>query len=157
MEYIIYIILGLISLFFFIWIKYTRFYEKKIRKGEKDITIDILELRECLQNYYNLLEKDNGLKKDVKIFDKLRGKGTIHINLKEAYENDPTTVFDYIKITKDKILINGETQLNEMSYCVLKGKIKIKEINFTYNEYLILVKRMMKIHYFFYKIFNKND
>ena len=156
MEYIIYTILILISLFFFIWIKYSRFYEKKIREGERDITVDILELRQCLKNYYKLLEKDNKLKKDVSIHNKVIGKGNIYPPLKETYQSDPNTIFYYIKITKDKILVDGETQLNEISYYPLRGKIKIKEINFTYQEYLILVKRMMKIHYFFYKIFNRN-
>ena len=151
------IIIILICLFFFLWIKYTRFYEKKIREGEETITITIKELRECLSNYHKLLKSDKNLAAQVKIHTQIKGKGETHKPLRETYHPRTDKVFDHIKVTKDNILIEGETQLNQLGSYQLQGKIKIKQINFTYNQYLVLVKKLMKVHYFIYKIFNKND
>tara|TARA_R100000664_G_C2758874_1_gene148118 strand:+ start:3905 stop:4375 length:471 start_codon:yes stop_codon:yes gene_type:complete len=153
----IFIFIILVGLFFFLWIKYTRFYEKKIKEGEQTITITIKELREYLSNYHQLLKSDKNLAAQVKIHNQIKGKGEKHLPLKQIYHPRTDKVFDYIKVTKDNILIEGETQLNQLGLYQLQGKIKIKQINFTYNQYLVLVKKLMKVHYFIYKIFNKND
>ncbi len=152
----IFIFIILVALFFFLWIKYTRFYENKIREGEQTVTLTIKELRECLSNYYNLLKTDKNLAHQVQIHKRINGKGEVHKPLKTLHHPRTDKVFDYIKITKDKVLVEGETQLANLGSYQLQGKIKIKQINFTYKEYVGLVKKLMKVHYFIYKIFNKN-
>ena len=130
----IFIFIILVALFFFLWIKYTRFYENKIR--------------ECLSNYYNLLKTDKNLAHQVQIHKRINGKGEVHQPLKTLHHPRTDKVFDYIKITKDKVLVEGETQLVNLGSYQLQGKIKIKQINFTYKEYVGLVKKLMKVHYF---------
>ena len=152
----IFILIILLCLFFWFWIKYTRFYESKIREGEETVTLTIKELRECLSNYYNLLKTDKNLAHQVQIHKQMNGRGESHRPLKTLHHPRTDKVFDYIKITKDKVLVEGETQLVELGSYQLQGKIKIKQINFTYKEYLVLVKKLMKVHYFIYKIFNRN-
>ena len=153
MDYIFYIIVLLIVLFFFFWIKYGRYYEKKIKQGEKEIEITVIKLRGCLKKYYEILEKDKKLAESVILYNKVKGKVEIPVKLSS---NDTKSGWEDIRITKDGVLINGESQLEKIKYTLMEHNVHIKQVDIDYDEYVIYMRKIMRIHLFFYKIFNRN-
>ena len=152
MVYIFYISALLIVLFFFFWVKYCRYYEKKIKQGEKEIEINVIRLKKCLKKYYEILEKDKELTQSVTLYNKVKGEVDIPVRLSA---NESRVGWEDIRITKDWVLIDGESQLKEIKCMFMDHKVYVKQVINTYDEHITYTRKMMKIHLFFRKIFNR--